>query len=39
MIKAYCKRVLLFLPYVLCYFLALGIAMLALVTYASEFLF
>ena len=39
MIKAYCKRVLLFLPYVLCYFLALGIAMLALVMYASEFLF
>ena len=39
MIKAYCKRVLLFLPYVLCYFLALGIAMLALVLYASEFLF
>ena len=39
MIKAYCKRVLLFLPFVLCYFLALGIAMLALVLYASEFLF
>ena len=39
MIKAYCKRVLLFLPYVLCYFLALSIAMLALVMYASEFLF
>ena len=39
MIKAYCKRVLLFLPFVLCYFLALGIAMLALVMYASEFLF
>ena len=39
MIKAYCKRVLLFLPYVLCYFLALGIALLALVMYASEFLF
>ena len=39
MIKAYLKRVLLFLPYVLCYFLALGIAMLALVMYASEFLF
>ena len=39
MIKAYCKRVLLFLPFVLCYFLALGVAMLALVMYASEFLF
>ena len=39
MIKAYCKRVLLFLPYVACYFLALGVAMLALVIYASEFLF
>ena len=39
MVKAYCKRVLLFLPYVLCYFLALGIAMLSLVLYASEFLF
>ena len=39
MIKAYLKRVLLFLPYVACYFLALGIAMLALVMYASEFLF
>jgi len=39
MIKAYCKRVLLFLPYILCYFLALGIALLALVIYASEFLF
>ncbi len=39
MIKAYLKRVLLFLPYVLCYFLALGIAMLSLVLYASEFLF
>lgn len=39
MVKAYCKRVLLFLPYVGCYFLALGIAMLALVLYASEFLF
>ena len=39
MFKAYCKRVLLFLPFVLCYFLALGIAMLALVLYASEFLF
>ncbi len=39
MLKAYCKRVLLFLPFVLCYFLALGIAMLALVMYASEFLF
>ena len=39
MIKAYLKRVLLFIPYVLCYFLALGIAMLALVMYASEFLF
>ncbi|MBR3278652.1 MAG: ABC transporter permease [Lachnospiraceae bacterium] len=39
MIKAYCKRVLLFLPYVLCYFLALGIGLLALVMYASEFLF
>ena len=39
MIKAYLKRVLLFVPYVLCYFLALGIAMLALVMYASEFLF
>ena len=39
MIKAYCKRVLLFLPYLACYFLALGIAMLALVVYASEFLF
>ena len=39
MIKAYCKRVLLFFPYVLCYFLALGIAMLALVIYAAEFLF
>lgn len=39
MIKAYCKRVLLFIPYVVCYFLALGIAMLALVMYASEFLY
>ena len=39
MVKAYCKRVSLFLPYVLCYFLALGIAMLSLVLYASEFLF
>lgn len=39
MIKAYCKRVLLFLPYVLCYFLALGIALLSLVMFASEFLF
>ena len=39
MIKAYCKRVLLFLPYVVCYFLALGVALLALVMYASEFLF
>ena len=39
MIKAYCKRVLLFFPFVLCYFLALGIAMLALVIYAAEFLF
>ena len=39
MIKAYCKRVLLFLPYVVCYFLALGLALLALVMYASEFLF
>ena len=39
MIKAYCKRVLLFLPYVLCYFLVLGLAMLSLVVYASEFLF
>ena len=39
MVKAYCKRVLLFLPYVLCYFLALGVAMLSLVLYASEFLF
>lgn len=39
MVKAYCKRVLLFLPYVGCYFLALGIALLALVLYASEFLF
>ena len=39
MIKAYCKRVLLFLPYVVCYFLALGMALLALVMYASEFLF
>lgn len=39
MVKAYCKRVLLFLPYVACYFLALGVAMLALVMYASEFLF
>lgn len=39
MVKAYCKRVLLFFPYVLCYFLALGIAMLALVIYAAEFLF
>jgi len=39
MIKAYLKRVLLFVPYVLCYFLALGIAMLTLVMYASEFLF
>ncbi|MBQ6017847.1 MAG: ABC transporter permease [Clostridiales bacterium] len=39
MIKAYCKRVLLFLPYLACYFLALGIAMLTLVVYASEFLF
>ena len=39
MIKAYCKRVLLFLPFVLCYFLVLGLAMLSLVVYASEFLF
>lgn len=39
MVKAYCKRVLLFIPYVLCYFLALGIALLSLVLYASEFLF
>ena len=39
MIKAYCNRVLLFLPYVVCYFLALGLALLALVMYASEFLF
>ncbi len=39
MIKAYCKRVLLFLPYVVCYFLALGVALLALVAYASVFLF
>ena len=39
MIKAYCKRVLLFLPFVMCYFLALGLALLALVMYASEFLF
>ena len=39
MIKAYCKRVLLFLPYLACYFLALGIALLSLVMFASEFLF
>ena len=39
MIKAYCKRVLLFIPFVLCYFLVLGLAMLSLVVYASEFLF
>ena len=39
MIKAYCKRVLLFLPFLLCYFLALGLCMLAVVVYASEFLF
>ena len=39
MIKAYCKRVLLFIPFVLCYFLVLGIAMMSLVIYASEFLF
>ena len=39
MIKAYCKRVLLFLPFLLCYYLALGLCMLAVVVYASEFLF
>lgn len=39
MIKAYCKRVLLFLPVLLCYFLALGLSMLGVIMYASQFLF
>lgn len=39
MIKAYCKRVLLFLPVLLCYFLVLGLSMLGVIMYASKFLF
>jgi len=39
MIRAYCKRVLLFLPYLLCYFLAIGIAMMGIAMNASAFLF
>ncbi len=39
MIKAYCKRVLLFLPFLVCYFIALGLSMLTIIVYASEFLF
>ncbi len=39
MIKAYLKRVLLFLPVLLCYFLVLGLSMLGVIMYASKFLF
>ena len=39
MIKAYCKRVLLFLPVLLCFFLALGLSMLGVIMYASQFLY
>ena len=39
MIRAYCKRVLHFLPVLLCYFLALGLSLLGVITYASKFLF
>lgn len=39
MIKAYLKRVLLFLPVLLCYFLVLGLSMLGVIMYASQFLF
>ncbi|MBR2548437.1 MAG: ABC transporter permease [Clostridiales bacterium] len=39
MIRAYCKRVLLFLPFLVCYFLAVGIAMLGIAMNASAFLF
>lgn len=39
MIKAYCKRVLLFIPFLVAYLLSLGLCMLACIVFASEFLF
>lgn len=39
MIKAYFKRVLLFLPVLLCFFMALGLSMLGIIMFASQFLF
>ena len=39
MFKAYLKRILLFMPFVLCYLMAFGFAALCIVTYGDAFLF